>query len=764
MPTLLPLAYQYAAAGLTIFPLKQDKKPYPGSRGFCDATTDRTTINDWWQRLPNSLIGLATGVRSGLLVIDLDVKNGKDGLAAFETLCAGREIGDPPFIQTPSGGAHLYFRHVVGARCSVDKLARGVDVRAEGGYVVLPDAERYLLLSGGPLEKAPDCPAWLADLILSSSSHASLGAATDDPYADQRVALTLDQLRIVAPDVASGSAWGSPGSRSNDLFRLALSLLARFPTLDPWGTAELFEASCAAVRAADAEHPDAAATTVEWVAQTLRRGIGYDVRRRERTAELQAEALLAFPGLAEADARARDIAEQGRLDRSGLGRPYTAEEIAAVPPMSWIVQAGSAYHLRAPDGDYVGPFTRDSLVPKARDLFAPAELCDPPAISLVVSQPTLRAKSAAELVRDYGVSILQVEYDYSLVRSKLDGPVFRRRCGGLAPLKAREHPEVAHWLSLLAGEQHGQLLDWLATILEIQRPTAAIYLQGAPGIGKSMLSLGLSRLWRRGAPCSFRAAVERFNYDMVESPLVFADEDLKLPSWGGETPANTLKRLVDENSRWVEGKYVGRALLHGAYRVVITTNKTPVELFNEALSAHDIAALGERVLVLEPRAEEASEYLQSLGGREYTERWVAGNAIAEHALWLAQTRRVRRGTRYLVQGAGFADLLAADGGGAREICLAVLRALQAAGEARQAVRDDSPSKPGTWVCSSLLHEHWRRLMPDVAVPEDWKDAMRAATEPNQSLTFKHNGIVRKYRLVRPSVLTRVAMSRGESLE
>jgi hypothetical protein len=38
--------------------------------------------------------------------------------------------------QTQGGGFHLLFQHESGLRCSIGRIAAGVDVRAEGGYVI----------------------------------------------------------------------------------------------------------------------------------------------------------------------------------------------------------------------------------------------------------------------------------------------------------------------------------------------------------------------------------------------------------------------------------------------------------------------------------------------------------------------------------------------------------------------------------------------------------------------------------------------------
>jgi hypothetical protein len=75
-----------------------------------------------------------TGATSGIIVIDIDPQHGGSiaALAKFGTL--------PATIAslTPSGGCHLFFACRACIPNSVSRLAPGVDVRGEGGFVVLP--------------------------------------------------------------------------------------------------------------------------------------------------------------------------------------------------------------------------------------------------------------------------------------------------------------------------------------------------------------------------------------------------------------------------------------------------------------------------------------------------------------------------------------------------------------------------------------------------------------------------------------------------
>jgi Bifunctional DNA primase/polymerase, N-terminal len=109
-------------------------------------------------------VGIATGASSGVFVVDLDVKNGIDGIDALS------KLGDVPAtyaVATPSGGFHLYYKHpgfpVRNSATKSNPIAPGVDVRGDGGYVVAPGSPhknggRYIVASALPVAEAP---AWL---------------------------------------------------------------------------------------------------------------------------------------------------------------------------------------------------------------------------------------------------------------------------------------------------------------------------------------------------------------------------------------------------------------------------------------------------------------------------------------------------------------------------------------------------------------------------------------------------------------------------
>jgi Bifunctional DNA primase/polymerase, N-terminal len=140
--TPLDAALGYAArGGCPVFPCRERepdrKRPYT-PRGFYDATTDPAVIENWWRGWPNALIGIPTGLPSGVAVLDIDVKDDRtNGFDSLKDL--GLVLPATPMVHTASGGLHVYFANPERElRCSAGLIGPGLDVRAAGGYIIAP--------------------------------------------------------------------------------------------------------------------------------------------------------------------------------------------------------------------------------------------------------------------------------------------------------------------------------------------------------------------------------------------------------------------------------------------------------------------------------------------------------------------------------------------------------------------------------------------------------------------------------------------------
>lgn len=155
----LDAALDAAASGLPVFRCKPGQKQ-PAFRGWQDeATTDPRMIREMWGDIPYN-IGCST---RGLVVLDVDVKTGRSGDSELE--CLLDLFGDLPatsIAETPSGGTHYYFHQPEGAAFGNHTPFKGIDIRADGGFTLLPGS----VIAGKPYAwkvrgDIPPVPNWI---------------------------------------------------------------------------------------------------------------------------------------------------------------------------------------------------------------------------------------------------------------------------------------------------------------------------------------------------------------------------------------------------------------------------------------------------------------------------------------------------------------------------------------------------------------------------------------------------------------------------
>jgi len=176
--------------GMKVFPLQPGKKePYARSKGFKDASDDVMTVTQWWEQEPDSNIGVATG--GFFWVLDIDIKSG--GIESLDKLLAEHQDGEQLYtftVKSGGGGYHYYFYYEKDATTgqpkytvprSVGKIAPGIDVIAEGSYIIgafSVTTNRYLPLTD--LQDMDTAPDWLLELAINAGTEQLLEDVTDD--------------------------------------------------------------------------------------------------------------------------------------------------------------------------------------------------------------------------------------------------------------------------------------------------------------------------------------------------------------------------------------------------------------------------------------------------------------------------------------------------------------------------------------------------------------------------------------------------------
>jgi bifunctional DNA primase/polymerase-like protein/AAA domain-containing protein len=158
--------------GWAVFPLARGGKTPLTEHGCKDATTDVARIIEWWTSEPRANIGIATGAASGITVLDVDVKpwhekHGDNTLAAL--VAEHGALPRTPRQKTWSGGEHYVFAYAEGVGNSAGRVGEHLDIRGEGGYVVVAPSvveedgrsgEYAWIVSPHDVVPAP-IPAWL---------------------------------------------------------------------------------------------------------------------------------------------------------------------------------------------------------------------------------------------------------------------------------------------------------------------------------------------------------------------------------------------------------------------------------------------------------------------------------------------------------------------------------------------------------------------------------------------------------------------------
>lgn len=158
-------ALAYASLGLAVFPVApvdpetgacgcregpgcEQVAKHPLVRWADQATTEAARVRSWWSWKPDANIGVPTGVRSGLVVVDIDRHHG--GLETRAGLEAAGFVFPPTLAaRTRAGGWHFFYqapadRHVANTTAALAGVGvtPGIDVRGDGGYVIVAPSVR----------------------------------------------------------------------------------------------------------------------------------------------------------------------------------------------------------------------------------------------------------------------------------------------------------------------------------------------------------------------------------------------------------------------------------------------------------------------------------------------------------------------------------------------------------------------------------------------------------------------------------------------
>ena len=128
-----------------VIPMRIDKTP---AVKWSDKDNWAYSEEDYQGKYPQyaQASAIITGEASGIMVIDIDNKNGENGIEVFKELLStlGEEtqgtIKNTLTVKTPNDGLHLYFKYREGLRNTAGLLP-GIDIRTTGGIIIAPGSK-----------------------------------------------------------------------------------------------------------------------------------------------------------------------------------------------------------------------------------------------------------------------------------------------------------------------------------------------------------------------------------------------------------------------------------------------------------------------------------------------------------------------------------------------------------------------------------------------------------------------------------------------
>jgi hypothetical protein len=225
----LAAALAYVARDFSVIPLVPGtKRPAVKLAPFLDGSQRMSDadVRAYWSQNPQAGIAIVTGVPSGLVVVDVDPRNGGSVEAVLEKSCRTGMA-----TCTGGGGTHFFLRHP-GTHVPCGKTALpGVDRKGDGGYVVAPptlhpNGERYYWreLTGEPGE----LPGWVLERPTATSpAGEDRGQWVADTIANPQAVVAGTQ-----EDTLTRLAWWAAGHLPYDI---ALGLLVTWTSQLPLG-------------------------------------------------------------------------------------------------------------------------------------------------------------------------------------------------------------------------------------------------------------------------------------------------------------------------------------------------------------------------------------------------------------------------------------------------------------------------------------------------------------------------------------------------
>lgn len=489
-------------------------------------------------------------------------------------------------------------------------------------------------------------PDDLPDGTIGATTAATAPVA-DDPLMAARLAAKVrlkmaairnnEPIKPLTKALLEGDPLADAGGRHRAIRDLTWWIAEKTKDATPTALSELFGASLASMRQQTPNDSPSLEEVWDAYASAVRKLRDADKRAEERRAEER-----------------RKRAREQQIAAVGSAAYYDDDDLARIAGAHgwepdelrdrWLVQREGMHWMLDASGAYRGPYSKEDAAIMASKLLARA-----PVRLMESSRNGTSYRPLSDVTRESGQVVERVVSDMIKQRTVFDPDTLTlyEAVRPLRKLEPRFDEGIDAWLKLLAGPQYARLVDWLACVSDLSKLLCAVYFDGAPGSGKTLLAFGLARLWTEGPPGDIELVLSDFNDEIARCPLVLADEEIPR-KYRSATVTTALRTILSTMSRTFKRKFKPATDLHGAVRLVLAANNEFLLDSKEVSSAQDLDAIAQRFLYINV-SDEATGLLNNTP-RKVREAW-ATDGIARHALWLRDNHTIEMpGKRFWVEG------------------------------------------------------------------------------------------------------------------
>jgi len=539
--------------------------------------------------------------------------------------------------------------------------------------------------------------------------------------------------------MSKGEALAEVGGRDDVIYKLAGDLAEAFPDNDAKSLADMFRVSLS-VMAEISDTPSNPCPTVKDVFEKIERA-----QRRILAGKLR-----------------KDRKEIKKQQAAGIPTKYTKEYLekfiqstgheATLDEFSdrYIVQSNTTYFLF-----YGGHYYRraaSEIAVSAAEMLAPAAALHDFMIADKRGGP-LKPQDymsiCGTVADEHTLSISQQVSHLYTYRGPREKPIahFVEAVCPRRIVEGRRHAAVDRWIDSLCEESLGEKMrDWLAVAPDTSKALAAIAFVGPSKVGKTSFAHGVAKIWSPRGAVDMANIVASFNAGITRCPLLLADEELPRKD-NGRVPTEKIRSVISAGEHEINAKHEHIKYLQGFYRNVISVNNMDKLSFGGrggSTTGDDVDAIAQRLLII-PVFQKASD-------RFDYDAFVTREQLAEHAMWLWQTRSVKP-SRFGVETDSYKHLVESDSVVSRLLAW-LLKFLAGRELESDAKLPAFVAKRGLFVNIFAVRECWGTYLgkyDEVPTAKALKSAFSviAATEPEDEARVRNrDGAHRRYRKVR----------------